>query len=80
MVIDSFVLSYLVYGLRVVWSSCLGPSLSVDLLHHISLHNRGVRMTSGLHKYDYVSHYRFVIGFLPVSSVIPHRSLIATYK
>ena len=36
-------------------------------------------MTSGLHKYDHVSHYRFVIGWLPVSSVIPHHSLVAMY-
>ena len=35
---------------------------------------------SGLHKYDHVSHYRFVIGWLPVSSVIQYRSLVTMYK
>ena len=75
LVIDSLVFSHY------VWSSCLGPSLSVNLLHRIiRLHNHGVRMTSGLRKYDHVSHYSFVIGWLPVSSVIPHHSLVATYK
>ena len=72
--IDSLVFSFC------VWPSCLGPSLIVNLLHHITrLHNCGVRMTSGLCKYDHVSHYRFVIGWLPVSSVIPHHSLVAMY-
>ena len=67
MLIDSLVFSYY------AWSSCLGPSLSVNLLHRIiHLHNCGVRMTSGLHKYDHVSHYIFIIGWLPVSSVILH--------
>ena len=64
------------YGLP-VW----GPSLSVNLLHRITrLHNCGICMTSGLHKYDHVSHSRFVIGWLPVSSVIQHCSLVAMYK
>ena len=36
-------------------------------------------MTSCLHKYDHVSHYWFIIGWLPVISVILHRSLIAMY-
>ena len=58
-----------------------GPSLSVNLLHRITrLHNRGIHMASGLRKYDHVSHSRFVIGWLPVSSVIQHRSLVAMYK
>ena len=44
MLIDSLVVSHLVYALP-VW----GPSLSVGLLHHITwLHNRGVRMIFGL--------------------------------
>ena len=64
-----------------VWSSCLGASLSVNMLHCIThLHNCGVRMTSGLHKYDHVSHYKFVIVWLPVSSVNLHCSLIAMYE
>ena len=37
-------------------------------------------MTSGLRKYDHVSHHRLVIGWLSVSSVIQHRSLVAMYK
>ena len=37
-------------------------------------------MTSGLRKYDHVSHYRIVIGWLPARSVIQHRSLVAMYK
>ena len=58
MLIDSLVFSHFVYGLP-VW----GPSLSVNLLHRITrLHNRGVCMTSGLRKYDHVSHHRLVIG------------------
>ena len=65
-----------VHGLP-VW----GPSLSVNLLHCIThLHNRGVRMTSGLRKYNHVSHHRLVIGWLPVGSVIQHRSLVAMYN
>ena len=77
MLIDSLVFSHFVYGLP-VW----GPSLSVNLLRRITrLHNRGVRMTSGLRKYDHVSHHRLVIGWLPVRSVIQHRrSLVAMYK
>ena len=60
---------------------CLGPSLSVNLLHCIThLHNHGFHMTFGLRKYDHVSHYKFVTGWLPVSSVIQHRLLIAMYK
>ena len=62
-----------------VWSSCLGPLLSVNLFHHVSLHSRGVHRTSGLCKYDHESHYRFVIGWLPISSVILHCSLVAMY-
>ena len=76
MLIDSLVFSHVVYGLP-VW----GPSLGVNLLHCITrLHNRGVRMTSGLRKYDHVSHHRLVIGWLSVSSVIQHCSLVAMYK
>ena len=72
LLIDSL---HFVYGLPCVQTSCLGSLLSVNLLHRsIHLHNRGVRMTSGLCKYDHVSHYRFVIGWLPVSSVIQHCS------
>ena len=33
----------------------------------------------GWRKYDHVSHYRFFIGWLPVSSVILHHSLVAVY-
>ena len=36
-------------------------------------------LTPGLHKYDHVSHYRLVIGWLPVSSVILHHSLVTMY-
>ena len=68
MLIDSLVFVFC------AWLSCLGPSLSVNLLHHV---NHEVRMTSGLRKYDHVSHYRFVIDWLPVSSVILHYSLVA---
>ena len=76
MLIDSLVFSHFVCGLP-VWD----PSLGVNLLHHIiRLHNRGIRMTSGLRKYDHVSHHRFVIGWLPASSVIQHCSLVAMYK
>ena len=73
MLINFLVFSHFVYGLPCV--CCLGPSLSVNLLHR--LHNRGVRMTSGLCKYDHVSHYKFVIGWLPVSLLfsIAHLSL-----
>ena len=43
--------SHFVNGLP-VW----GPTLSVNLLHRIThLHNSGVRMTSGLYKYDHVT-------------------------
>ena len=74
LLIESLVFSLFVYSL------CLGPSLSVNLLHHITrLHNREVHMISGLRKYDHVSHYRFVIGWLNVSSVIPYHSLVAMY-
>ena len=76
MLIDSLVFSHFVYGLPVC-----GPSLSVNLLHRITrLHNRGVRMTSGLRKCDHRSHdshHRLFIGWLPVSSVI---HLVSMYK
>ena len=76
MLMDSLVFSHSVYGLP-VW----GPSLSVNLLHCITrLHNHWVRMTSGLGKYDHVSHHRLVVGWLPVGSVIQYRSLVAMYK
>ena len=49
-----------------MWSYCLGPALSVDLLHYVTLlHNYGVRMTSGLCKYNHVSHYRFCYWLAP---------------
>ena len=76
MLIDSLVLSHLAYGLP-VW----GPTLSINLLHHITrLHNGGIYMTSDLCKYDNVSHYRFITRWLPASSVIQRRSLVAMYK
>ena len=68
--------SYIVYGLP-VW----GPSLNVSLLHRITrLHNRGVRITSGLRKYDHVSDHRFALGWLSLDLAIRHRSLVAMYK
>ena len=76
MLIDSLVFSHFVYSLT-VW----GPSLNVGLFHRIiHLHNHGVHMTSGLRKYDHVSHYRFALGWLPVGSVIQHHSLVTMYK
>ena len=76
MLIDLLVFSHFVYSLP-VWS----PSLNVSLLHCIiRLHNCGIRITSGLCKYDHVSHYRFALGWLPVGSVIQHHLLVAMYK
>ena len=73
---DSLMFSHFVYSLP-VWS----PSLSVNLLHHIThLHNCGVCMTSGLRKYDHVSHYRLAIGWLPASTVIQHCLLVVMHK
>ena len=81
MLIDSLLLFNFVYGLTCVWSSCLGPSLSVNLLHCIThLHNCGVCMTSGLHKHDRVSHYRFIVGWVIVSSVILRHSRVANVQ
>ena len=73
MLINSLVFSPFVHGLH-VW---LFYYVSV---YFIVLLNCGIHMTSGLHKYDHVSLYRFIIGWLPVSSVIQCCSLVAIYK
>ena len=75
---DSLVFSHFVYGFRCIWTFFSGPSLSVNLLHCITcLHNGGVLMTSGLYKYDHVSHYRFVLvgSLLALLFSITHLSL-----
>lgn len=75
LIFDSFVFSHFVYGLP-GW----GPSLNVNLFHHITrLHNHGVRMTSGLRKYDHVSHHRFALGWLPVGSACHLASFTSHY-
>ena len=67
MLINSLVFSYYVL------SSCLGPSLSVNLFHCIiRLHNRGVHMTFGLRKY-------YITDLLLVGSLLTCYNLVLLF-
>ena len=61
-------LNYTVYASYVV-----GPSLNKDLSSRLScLHNRAVRVTCGLRKYDHVSDCRLELCWLPLDLLIQH--------
>ena len=58
-----------------------GPAAHRDSLSRLArLHNRGVRLTCGLRKYDHVSQHRARLGWLPVESFVKYRSLIALFR
>ena len=72
MLVESLVFSRYSYALP-VW----GPSLNTDSLSRLRrLHNRSVRLTCGLRKYDHVSKHREHLGWLPVDSFVRYRSLL----
>ena len=76
MLVDSLVLSCLIYALP-VW----GPLLSQSNTHRLQrLHNWGVRITASLHKFDHVSEHRANFDWLSVSSLIKYRCLCALHK
>ena len=76
MLVDSFVLSRLIYALP-VW----GPLLSQSNTHRLQrLHNWGVGITASLHKFDHVSEHRANFDWLSVSSLIKYRCLCALHK
>ena len=63
MLMESLVFPRYTYALP-VW----GPAIHQDSLSRISrLHNRAVRMTCNLRKYDHVSFHRARLRWLPVS-------------
>jgi len=76
MLIESLVFSRYSYALP-VW----GPALHVDSLSRLRrLHNRSVRLTCGLRKYDHVSNHRECLGWLPVNSFVRYRSLLTLFR
>ena len=77
MLMESLVFPRYTYALP-VW----GPAIHQDSLSRISrLHNRAVRMTCNLHKYDHVSFHRasYRLSWLPVSMIIRYRSLLTRF-
>ena len=55
-----------------------GPAIHQDSLVRLNrLHNRALRITFGLQKFDHISNHRRNIGWLPVSSLIQHHTLCA---
>ena len=46
----------------------------------IRLHNHGIHLTCGLHKYDHVSQHRAHLEWLPVESFVRYRSLITLFQ
>ena len=57
-----------------------GLAIHQDSLSRISrLHNRAVRMTYNLRKYDHVSFHRARLRWLPVSMFIRYRSLLTMF-
>ena len=76
MLIDSLVLSRLMYALP-VW----GPLLSqFDIWHLQYLHNWGVCITASIGRFDHVSEYHSKLHWLTVSSLIKYRCLCALHK
>ena len=76
MLVECLVFSRYSYALP-VW----GPAAHRDSLSRLArLHNRGVRLTCGLRKYDHVSQHRTRLGWLPVESFVKYRSLITLFR
>ena len=76
MLVDSLVLSRINYALP-AW----GPILSDALIQHIQrLLNWEVHITASLRKFDHVSAHRTRLRWLPVTSMIKHRSLCAIHR
>ena len=76
MLIDSLVLSRLIYALP-VW----GPLLSQSDIHRLQrLHNWGIRITASLKKFDHVSEQHYKFHWLTLSSLIKYRCLCALHK
>ena len=76
MLVECLVFSQYLYALP-VW----GPVAHRDSLSCLArLHNRGVRLTCGLRKYDHVSQHRACLGWLPVESFVKYRSLITLFR
>ena len=73
MLIDSLVLSRLIYALP-VWGTMLTSAHQQRLQR---LHNWGVRIAASLQKYDHVSYHRHKFHWLSVPSLVKYRSLCA---
>ena len=70
---ESLVFPRFTYALP-VWE----PAVHQDSLVRLnSLHNRALRITCGLRKYDHISDHRRNLGWLLVSSLIQHHTLCA---
>ena len=76
MLMESLIFPHYTYALP-VW----GPAIHQDSLSRLScLHNRAVRMTCNLRKYDHVSFHRARLRWLPVSMFISeYRSLLTMF-
>ena len=76
MLVECLVFSRYSYALP-VW----GPAIHRDSLSRLScLHNRGIRLTCGLRKYDHMSQHRTRLGWLPVNSFVKYHSLITLFR
>ena len=72
-----------IFGLLSVFMcpACVGSSHSYRLLSCLRrLHNRSVRLTCDLHKYDHVSNHRERLGWLPVDSFVRYHSLLTLFQ
>ena len=76
MLVDSLVLSRINNALQ-AW----GPTLSGSLIQGVQrLWNWGVHITASLQIFDHVSAHRTRLRWLPVTSMIKHRSLCAIHR
>ena len=76
LLIDSLVLSRLTYALP-VW----GPAISKQCLGRLQRqHNWAVRIVRNLRKFDHVSAHRTGLGWLPVDTLIRHRTLCTMHQ
>jgi len=73
MLIDSLVLSRLMYALP-VWGPMLSKSQTICLQH---AHNRVTRITANLRRSDHLTHHRRKLNWLSVPSSVKHCSLCA---
>ena len=75
MLVECLVFSRYSYALS-VW----GPAAHRDSLSRLArLHNRGVRLTCGLRKYDHVLQHRARLGWLPVESFVKYIAPLLHY-